>query len=566
MIVSSKAKGVGHMMFTNKRMRHYFVGMLLAMLMALCALPQTAMAAEMISLKPVTNLTSTNAQINARVNSAWARVTKVGFLVGKTTTTMREAGVENVSLVWSEVDAWYDMNKWYGTLEPNTTYYYQFYAHVNSKRHDSSVGSFKTKPAVEVTSIALSKPTATTFVGATLQLSGTISPSNATDKAVSWASSDGSVATVNSNGLVTGKKVGATTITVKTKNGKTATCKLTVSKATPAVVEFANTAVTVAENEAHAVAVKTTWQGAKMDLKVGLSVSDANLDIVNTRFNKATNELSALANGQVTTAFGGYSTSAPFANAKERNFYILSGVASTNLQIAGRPNKDKQTRTITLTIKPAANGEYTVGKNNKITITLRDVDALRPDDLAKMAGEKRTAAATSWLKAKYPKGKFWNHMIGTTNDDECVSSTMCDPRVHTNENWILSSSWPTVKPALKLTEAPRICNAFVDWQSAQCMGYANRVAKDVFGPNPRSGAGWYDVAASAKPRAGDYIRVTGHSVFVVAVNGNTITTTECNYGANNKCLIRWDVQYTWSAGQLTIGTAKTAIESIRRHN
>lgn len=66
-------------------------------------------------------------------------------------------------------------------------------------------------------------------VGETLQLNATVSPSNATDKGVAWTSSNTSVATVSSTGLVKAVGAGTTVITVTTNDGsKTATCAVTV--------------------------------------------------------------------------------------------------------------------------------------------------------------------------------------------------------------------------------------------------------------------------------------------------------------------------------------------------
>ena len=82
------------------------------------------------------------------------------------------------------------------------------------------------------TGISLNKTYATIYDGTTLQLVASISPSNTTNKTIAWSSSDTSVATVSSNGLVTALKPGTATITVTTQDGSnlSATCQLTVQK------------------------------------------------------------------------------------------------------------------------------------------------------------------------------------------------------------------------------------------------------------------------------------------------------------------------------------------------
>ncbi len=67
-------------------------------------------------------------------------------------------------------------------------------------------------------------------------LSATVTPEDATDKTITWSSSDEKVATVD-GGKVTGVE-GTATITATTKSGdKTATCTVTVSEDAPAVIE-----------------------------------------------------------------------------------------------------------------------------------------------------------------------------------------------------------------------------------------------------------------------------------------------------------------------------------------
>jgi uncharacterized protein YjdB len=82
---------------------------------------------------------------------------------------------------------------------------------------------------IQVTGVTLNQSTASVNVGATLQLTATVAPANATNKSVVWSSSNNSRATVSANGLVTGVSGGSATITVTTNNGSfTASCAVTI--------------------------------------------------------------------------------------------------------------------------------------------------------------------------------------------------------------------------------------------------------------------------------------------------------------------------------------------------
>ncbi|MDE5829784.1 MAG: leucine-rich repeat protein [Duncaniella sp.] len=85
-------------------------------------------------------------------------------------------------------------------------------------------------PTVEITAISLNHTEATIYPEDTLQLVVSYDPENATDKTITWSSSNTEVATVDENGLVTAHTDGSTVIMAITVNGINAECAVTVSK------------------------------------------------------------------------------------------------------------------------------------------------------------------------------------------------------------------------------------------------------------------------------------------------------------------------------------------------
>ena len=83
---------------------------------------------------------------------------------------------------------------------------------------------------VPVSQITLNKAEASISVGNSETLTATVTPENAANKALKWASSDEDVATVAPDGTVTAVKVGTATITATAADGsgKSATCTVTV--------------------------------------------------------------------------------------------------------------------------------------------------------------------------------------------------------------------------------------------------------------------------------------------------------------------------------------------------
>ena len=85
----------------------------------------------------------------------------------------------------------------------------------------------------KVTGVSLDPNTLTFNVGGEETLTATVAPTNATNKNVTWSSSNSAVATVDQNGNVEAVGAGTANITVTTQDGnKTATCTVTVTART----------------------------------------------------------------------------------------------------------------------------------------------------------------------------------------------------------------------------------------------------------------------------------------------------------------------------------------------
>ena len=145
-----------------------------------------------------------------------------------------------------------------------------------------------------VTGVVLDKTSAAIDVGGSVTLKATVSPSDATNKTVSWSTSSPKVATV-SNGKVTGVSAGKATITATTVDGGfKATCVVTVQG--PVVVK----GVTLDKTSA-AIDV-----GGSVTLKATVSPSDATNKTVS--WSTSSPKVATVSNGKVTGLSAGKAT------------------------------------------------------------------------------------------------------------------------------------------------------------------------------------------------------------------------------------------------------------------
>ncbi len=161
-----------------------------------------------------------------------------------------------------------------------------------------------TPKPIEVTGVSLNLTTRELKIGDTFKLIPTITPNNATNKNVTWSSSDDNIATVNTKGVVTAVAVGDATITVTTEDGKkTTTCAVTVKPIN--VISISLSPTTKELNIGDKFILATTIEPHNATNKnVTWSSSNDNIVTVNTN-----GELTAVAKGDatitVTTADGG---------------------------------------------------------------------------------------------------------------------------------------------------------------------------------------------------------------------------------------------------------------------
>ena len=149
---------------------------------------------------------------------------------------------------------------------------------------------------VGVSGVSLNKTSLNLLEGGSETLTATVAPDNATNKSVSWKSSDNGVATVDNSGKVTAVKAGSATITVTTSDGsKTATCSVTVTAKTISVTGIS--------------LVKTTLElteGAEGMLKATITPSDATNQVVT--WSTSDNNIAKVSDGKVTAVKAGEAT------------------------------------------------------------------------------------------------------------------------------------------------------------------------------------------------------------------------------------------------------------------
>lgn len=141
------------------------------------------------------------------------------------------------------------------------------------------------------------------------------------------------------------------------------------------------------------------------------------------------------------------------------------------------------------------------------------------------------------MKQKFPHGAYWNHIV-TYNNHQDANPNYYEPC--NNEN---GYTWqPCASHSRRASIGQADCNAITP-AASQCCGFANKVAKDVYGADPRYN--WPQTTNRGSIKSGDVIHYYGagadaswgHWVIVIGTSGDNLILGECNIGSN--CKISW---------------------------
>ena len=219
-------------------------------------------------------------------------------------------------------------------------------ATIKAKAGDKTATCSITIVPTEVSSITLDKSSASLEVGETVTLSATVNPSDATDKTITWTTSDATVATV-ANGVVTAKKLGTATITAKAGD-KTVTCSITVVPTEVSSITLDNSSASLKVGET-------------VTLSATVNPSDATDKTVTWTTSDAT--VATVSNGVVTAKNLGTATITAKAGDKTATCTITvvpTPVTSVTLSKTSASLKVGETITLSATVNPSDATDKTV--------------------------------------------------------------------------------------------------------------------------------------------------------------------------------------------------------------
>ena len=298
---------------------------------------------------------------------------------------------------------------------------------------------------IAVSSVSLDKTSVSLNVGESVTLAATVKPDNATNKTVSWSSSNASVASVDASGKVSAVAEGTATITAKAGD-KTATCSVTVTKKVVAVESVTLDKSSLELNEGETATLTATVKPDNAsDKTVTWSSSKTSVATVD-----ANGKVTAVAEGTATiTAKAGDKTATCTVTVKKK----VVAVESITLDITSTILNTGETLTLTATVKPDNATDKTVTwSSNKTAVATVDANgkvtavAEGTAIITANAGDKTATCTVMVMKTDIPVEGITldKYYLELTEGETGTITATVKPDNATNKTVTWSSSNPTI--------------------------------------------------------------------------------------------------------------------------
>lgn len=284
-----------------------------------------------------------------------------------------------------------------------------------------------TAKTIDVTSVILSQTELEMYVYDQEQLVATVSPANATDKTIYWASSNESIATVDANGNVVAKKSGDCTISATAANGKTKSCLVSV-------YDIEATSITLSQT--------TSTLNIGETLTVGVILQPSTVTDTTILWSTASPSVATVSNGVITAVGAGKATiTARTNNGLSQTIQVTVNpllAESISLNTTEAVLLENEQQTLVATILPAKTTDKT------ITWSSSDNSIVSVDTKGKITANSIGEAI---ITAKTANGLTATCVVNVTLNVIAVSNVSVEPTTLTMYIGDIESLTATVSPS-----------------------------------------------------------------------------------------------------------------------